>query len=706
MHGAQLFPSDMPALQPPSSGRHGPWPILLAAGMALAAWYLLGRSLGLAPGIFVDEWYYSKMARLVPLSEAVLPSYLYLLVFGASNACGPGFLDCVRAGNVLFHVAAAPFIYLVACRVMRPGLACAIALLSLLAPLNLYTTYFMPESMYFFGFAVLSWVALSGMDWPWRRHALACGAVLGLMTLVKVHALFLLPATCLFLVYAARERAAGGPWLARGLTGALLAAALALAIKFLFGYLAAGEAGLSLFGSFYGAGATNSSRGALLARLMPAWISGRGHLLALSVLLALPLAALAHALLRRATWRPGTPSGPLAVFTLLAFGSALGLAVVYTASIADQGVGEVLRLHSRYYSFAFPLLLTVALARAGGEDGGASWPRVVIALVLCGLLGAAWLYLPDYDPRLTDSPEYATLASTKTRLAALCLLNAALLALWIRWRRAAMLGCLVLALPLAFYVADTGVRGYLVHLRMPPPPDRAGLAARTLIPAGERADTLVVANGADLFRVQFHLDQKEMILLDLPDDAPIEAYRLPARARWLIAVGRHTLPAGLAPAVAGDGFAIVKLPHTQRTVLGEYAFAATPGPGQLVEAVEGVAGMEGWGRWSDAKRVSLRFARPLPARLTVALTAGAYGPNAGQDFILRAGAAETRFRLAWEAREVVLDLDTDGRQQILEIEVPEPARPSEREQSSDTRPLGISLSRLRIEERSGDNPSK
>lgn len=694
----------MTARQPSLHRRHGPWSFLLAACMVLAAWYLLGRSLGLAPGIFVDEWYYSKMSRLVPLSEALLPSYLYLMVFGASNACGPGFLDCVRIGNVLFHVGAAPFVYLVARRAMHPGLACAVTLLSLLAPLSLYTTYFMPESMYFFGFAVLAWVALAGMDWPWRRHALACGAVLGLLTLVKVHALFLLPATCLFLVYAARERAHGAPWLARGLLAALLAAALALSIKFLFGYLAAGDAGLSLFGTFYGAGASNSSRVPLLARLAPAAISARGHLLALSVLLALPLAALAHAVLRRAAWRPGAAGGPLAVFTLLAFGSALGLAVVYTASIADQGVNEGLRLHSRYYSFVFPLLLTVALARHGeAEERDRTWLRALIALALGGLLAAAWFYLPGYDVRLTDSPEYAPLATRKPWLAALCLLDAALLALWVWRRRAAKLGFLVLALPLAFWVADRDVRGYLAHLVTPPPANRAGLAARALIPPAERADTLVVANGADLFRTQFHLDQREMMLLDLPDDAPIEAYRLPAHARWLIAVGRHPLPASLAPTEAGEGYAIVRLPHARRTVVGEYAFAATPGPGQLVEAVEGAANAEGWGRWSDARRVTLRFARPLPARLTVALTAGAYGPNAAQDFILRAGTAETRFRLAWEAREVVLDLDTDGRQRTLEIEVPAPSRPSELENSGDTRQLGISLSRLRLEERAGDN---
>ena len=222
--------------------------VLLAIGMALVGWYLAQRSLGLYPGIFMDEWYYSKMARLAPLSEAVVPSYLYLLVFGASSSCGPGFLDCVRIGNILFHVGAAPFLYLVARRVAPAPLACAVALLALLAPLNLYTTFFMPESMYFFGFSVLAWVAIAGVAWRVWTHALLAGAVLGLMSLVKVHALFLLPALCLYLVYAHRARAAGAagePWLARGLGAALLAALAAAAVKLLLGWLLAGDAGLT-----------------------------------------------------------------------------------------------------------------------------------------------------------------------------------------------------------------------------------------------------------------------------------------------------------------------------------------------------------------------------------------------------------------------------------------------------------------------------
>lgn len=681
--------------------------LLLCVGMVLVGAYLAQRTLGLYPGVFVDEWYYSKLARLAPLSEAILPSYLYLLVFGASNACGPGFLDCVRIGNVLFHIGAAPFLYLVARRMAPAPLACAVALLALLAPLSLYTTYFMPESMYFFGFAVLAWAALAGMDWRPPVQALATGAVLGCMSLVKVHAVFLLPALCLYLVYASRARAPGRGWLARGLGMAALAAGVAAALKLLLGWLLAGESGLTLFGAFYAGGADSASQHGILARLRPTVISAFGHGMALAVLLACPLALLLHGLLRRDTWRAAGPGAHLLVFTALAFGSALGLAVLYTASIASVGPLEGLRLHSRYYSFALPLLLvaTAAATRGGSHPGarGDLPARVLIVVVLGALLAAAWTRLPGFDPRITDGPEFTVLVRHEPAVAALFVLQGLLLALWLRYRRAAAWGFLVMALPLALYTSELEVRTYLGYLAAPAPADRAGLAARASIPAAERGATLVVANGAELFRTQFHVDHKEMILLDLPDGAPIEAYSLPSQARWLVAVGRHALPHGMAPTVAGEGFAIVRLPRQQRVPIGEFAFSATPGPGQLIEKAEGLANVEGWGRWSDGKRVVLRFARPLPARLTVLLKAGAFGPNIDQPFVLRAGAAEIPFRLAWEAREVVLHLDTDGRQQTLEIEVPEPKRPIELGNSTDTRQLGISLTSLRVEERMADN---
>jgi len=688
----------------PSSRRPSFATLALAAGMLLIGWHLAQRTLGLHPGIFADEWYYSKMSRLTPLSEAVLPSWLYLLVFKGASSCGPGFLDCARIGNILFHVGAAPFLYLIARRVASAPLAAAVALLALLAPLNLYTTFFMPESMYFFGFSVLAWVALAGMAWRPAVQALAVGAVLGCMSLVKVHAVFLLPAACLFLVYAAWSRADRRRWLLQGLGAAAIAALTAAAFKLLLGWLLAGQAGLTLFGSFYSATASTASQHSLLARLLPASVNVRGHAMGLAVLLAIPLAVLLHGLLLRDTWRRGSTLGPLLVFTALMLGSALGLAVLFTASIALEGPLEGFRLHSRYYSFALPLLLVAAAGatrHTEDEANGKRRPLVpgLVALLLLVLLFAAWIRLPGFDPRITDGPEFTALVKHDRPLKILFLLQAALLVLWLRYRRAAAWGFLVLALPLGLHLTRVEVNTYLGHLASPAPADSAGLAARDLIPRAERGATMIVANGADLFRTQFTIDYPDMTLLDLPDGAPVEAYRVPSTARWLVAVGRHALPQEWKPALANESFTIIKLPHPERSLVGEFAFATTPAPGQLVESIDGVANLEPWGRWSDAKQVVLRFSRPLPARLTVVLTAGAFGPNIGAPFVLRAGSSETRFQLPWEAREVVLDLDTDGQQRELVIEVPQPKRPSELGNSTDTRQLGISLTRLRIEER-------
>ena len=138
-------PSNPDAAIRPTSMRA--W-LVLALGLGAVFAWLLQRNLGLNPVIFADELYYSRMARLLPLGEALVPSYLYLWMFSASNACGPGFLDCVRIGNALLFVGAGPFIYLIARRVTAPVAAIAVTLLSLLAPFNLYTAFVMPEATY------------------------------------------------------------------------------------------------------------------------------------------------------------------------------------------------------------------------------------------------------------------------------------------------------------------------------------------------------------------------------------------------------------------------------------------------------------------------------------------------------------------------------------------------------------------------------
>jgi hypothetical protein len=378
-------------------------PACLFALCAVIFTWLLLRSYGLGPAVFADEWYYSKMSRLMPISEAIVPSYLYLWMFRSTNACGTGFLDCVRVGNELLFIGAAPFLYLVTRRVAGQGVSLLVAVLSMLAPFNLYTAFFMPEATYYFGFAVLSWVTLGWggreENQGWVRMGLATGAVLGVMSLIKVHALFLLPALAVYLVGAAWLRGQRR-WLAEGVLAALLSTVLTLAFKFGLGYLLAGDAALSVFGSFY-SGTASSHAGRPLAELLKsAFINGRGHLMAIAVLQALPLAMIAQALVsRKAREQSSVAAGQIGLFALLMLGATAGVTVLYTASIAEVGPDEVIRLHLRYYSFVFPLMLMLAAAAIGkpAEIGRTRWTWPVAVLTIstcwrccCGRAAAAW----------------------------------------------------------------------------------------------------------------------------------------------------------------------------------------------------------------------------------------------------------------------------------------------------------------------------
>jgi phosphoglycerol transferase len=511
-------------------------PICLLVLCALTFAWLLLRNRGLSPAVFADEWYYSKMARLLPLSEAIVPSYLYLWLFRASNACGDGFLDCVRIGNELFFVASAPFIYLTARRVAGKALSLLIAVLAMLAPFGLYTAFFMPEAMYYFGFAVLSWIAL-GLHGDSlagaARHGLATGLVLGTMSLVKVHAVFLLPSLCLYLLCAGLLRGQAR-WLAGGLLSAAIAAAAALAVKFGLGYLLAGKAALSLFGSYYSGTANSNSGRPLLDLLKLAFINGRGHLMAIAVLLALPLAVIAQALASRsARARTATPLKQLQLYAFLMLGAAAGMTVLFTASIAATGPGEVLRLHLRYYNFVFPLLLIIAAAAISQPLADKRNPLAwTIAALLGIVLVLALIKLPLYSLSTVDGPDIQSLDLHTLPGKIVVAIDLLVLFLWARASRLAAPVFLFAAVPLMTALGLGTTSSYLRVLDQSWGPDKAGEFAHRHVPKAEQGRITVAATDiVEVMRAQFHIDNPDVAMLELPKDAPLEQYQMPIRSK-------------------------------------------------------------------------------------------------------------------------------------------------------------------------------
>jgi phosphoglycerol transferase len=226
--------------------------------------------------------------------------------------------------------------------------------------------------------------------------------------------------------------------------------------------------------------------------------------------------------------------------------------------------------------------------------------------------------------------------------------------------------------------------------------DRAAAYALQQVPPGQRK--LVTVVGTDLqqmMRIQFHLDESNSALLQLPQDAPVEQYQLPVHNKWLLVLGKHPLPEGLPAVVQNDGYALVHVDIAHRP-LGAAALSQPFGHG-LIAGAEGLSYAEAWGRWSDAKRVVIRFNQPLPRHLRVVMKVQAYGENTELPFVMHIGGKSERFRVGWYPEEIGLAFETDGTARELAIDVPHPVAPLEHGQP-DVRTLGIGITTIEVGE--------
>ena len=671
-----------------------------ALSLAAVFFYFVWRNSGLYPMVFADEWLYSSSARLLPFDKSILPSYLFFGVYRLTNSCGPGFLDCARILNAALLVGAAPFIYLIARHVCGRAVAAVLALASILAPVSSFTAYFMPETMYFFTFFAFAWAALARTSAPPLAYGIATGALLGLMTAIKVHALFLLPAHLAFILYVCLAQYRNDGWLRRALVMMAAAALAMVVVRLAVGYAVAGRGGLNFLGNFYGAHATNTSSSidSLLRVLPAALISLKGHMLALALLMSLPLATLLlHAIDRRVRAQSTPHQRALQVFTLLMLGAAGAMTVMYTATIAAAGPLEGVRLHQRYYDFAFPLLLVIAAAPLALPAARQSLAlRALVALPLAAAVIYAARVIPvQYSIGLVDSPELSVLTQYPVVLNLTVGLALLALSIWTLQRRAGILLFVFAVLPATVYTADRNVSGIQGLARTPNDYDKAGMLASQYL-TRQQTSKLTVAGegGAGMTRALFHIDNPEASTHELRPGAPFAREDLSPRQDWVLIVGDHPLPDDIKPEIRTAQFALVK-------VEAEHAPFATveftrPLAGGVLAAAEGLSSPEGWGVWSDGPVVRMRFAKPLPRKLNILLKANSFAAAPDQEFVMVVGGERRPFHLTGTAQDRFFQFETDGAQQLLTIEIPKPVSPRSVGYGPDDRLLGIGFTSLEI----------
>lgn len=634
------------------------WGAVLALLMLLVYAHLAMRYAGAYPSVFADELAYSRFARLAPPELATVPSWLYFSTYRLTNACGAGFLDCARYLNLLFFIGAAPFIYGAARTVAPKPLAVLVALAAMITPANIYAAYFMPESMYYFGFAVLAWVALARSTMRWYAWAALSGAVLGLMALVKVHALFLLPGMALYTLFIVWRAAPRHKFLT-GCAAVLVCAAITVAVKLVGGYLLAGPVGLGLFGNLYGEALSLGSVAPLATIIGVALANLKGHLLVLAMLFAVPLAVLLHYL---ASARARTDGGPamqaLVLFTVLMLGTTIALSVAYTSSMAVYVPNEGLRLHGRYYDFALVLLAMVAAARMHAFHGGRSVPALIGAALALAIVYAAVAIPSNHIILVVDYPELAGLGLPKGGRTVIAILAAqvALLGLWVLDRRYAGPLFLALVIPMIAIKAHRATREEVARTHKAGPSDAVGEVARAYLGA-DRGNVHIMGDSVgEMMRIQFQLDGPDVEVSPLPPGWPLEKYSLPGRKRWLLLTNDHALPAGYTTVLEHPHFKLVRTGANHRTIGSIDMRAAMPNA--LLRGTEGFAPADPWGQRTNAPVGKLHFNAPLPRKLSLCLTA--FGRHDGEEVVIRVGTQQAQVILPVSHVEVCQPFDTDG----------------------------------------------
>lgn len=204
---------------------------------------------GILPKLMQDEYIYASQARNLPFSEHSFSNYLFSWVMGATKLCsGDSFYTCAKFINTTMFLAALIFVYLIAIRLLDQLWSVVVTSITALSPLAIQVSFFMPETMYFMVMTITVWLALVASEQGKYSLWVSVGAVLGLASLVKPHAIFLLPAIAVFALMVEVRRAEGT--LKKYVYPPLLIIASFFITKAILGFAFAGNEGLRIFGGY------------------------------------------------------------------------------------------------------------------------------------------------------------------------------------------------------------------------------------------------------------------------------------------------------------------------------------------------------------------------------------------------------------------------------------------------------------------------
>ncbi len=558
------------------------WKNLAFAGsmLAVAAW-VYSRVAMVNPAILGDEYLYSINARKVgpwdPSPVGDFSNYLFNLVYSSTNLCGDAFYTCGKLLNLIFFIGFLIVIFIIAKKYLNYWVAFAFTVVAGLSPLSVYTSMFLPESMYFFFLSlVFASVLKAAETYAWKDWAVA-GALVGITSLVKPHAWLSAIAIGIFLVVLGLTNAKYrfGP-LFKAIGAVSLGAILG---RVIIGFLVAGPKALSFFGQYLNAGTvaeiTKAPTGEVAANASPVGTSAINgvfalfgvqlniHILTISALMGVTILGVTIGVIELIRTRELTKVTALSLFAFIWLFSLVIEVVMFTGWITGGGDDHTTRVLERYYDFLFIVVPLAGLAAMTSKFASEIkiWIRLPLAVLMLIFITPAFSgFFGTLTIQIADAPNLAGLVVNQDVFNAAALFGFASLivfAFFPKYTAYVLIGLLpVTMVGTGFQIQDQyqGFRGELNAQ------DRAGQYLRanlssadvdaTWIAATSRFEATNVAIWADSATIRYDL---------FGAGSALDATLVPEGSKYILVTGDLTYTGPVLESIPGEGYTLHRI---------------------------------------------------------------------------------------------------------------------------------------------------
>jgi len=524
------------------------------------------------PILFADETYYSILSKYANTQTVVdftppLPNILYFHIYKIASLFGSNFLIISKILNSLFFSLAIFPIFATAQLFVTPRTAITIAVISLIAPINSYTAYFMPEALYFLVFWLFVYGFVYGMGRSIIIANITSGVTLAILSLIKPHGL-----TMFVIVFITMLLLFIGFWRELKLKQILISI-IAYFLCFIItrlsiNFILQGKFEITLLGAVYGYMVKNSIAPDSFSNIWTkAWFCLKGHLLCVSIFFLVPLITMTRKLFRD-NYSPPNQIKKIQLKSLLTLGivaliTLLVTTAKFTADVAGSDPTQLPnRLHGRYYDFLFPLLVIGFYATGDQSNKKRDLDKSINLIIVSAAAGIAIILLKvinHYVINYTDFPEMFWFQGRGAIQYAV--IFGFLISTWIYLfnKKNRLIGYSLFIIFAALSGSYFSFTAQVRDASCSPLPDKAAIAVFNLIPSEEHDSGMVIAKTADarIFRArfQFQIAGSSKII-----EAPIITREMiPPEKRWLLLLDEYQLDIPIYSRIKGDGFDFVRI---------------------------------------------------------------------------------------------------------------------------------------------------